>query len=134
MKGKKKCTKKKKKKSSAKTQRNAHAHTHTKKPKNFSEIRKKDFSHTEKLLLAVCFCAKKSGGAFVVVVFFKETLHHMTRPGPILRGVQIYLRQKCFLARVRIWVISTVTAPNKHISCKSCSSRTRPSVTATMIA
>lgn len=36
-------------------------------------------------------------------------------------------------ARVRIWVISTVTAPNKHISCKSCSSRTGPSVTATMI-
>jgi hypothetical protein len=59
-------------------------------------------------------------------------LHHMTRPGPILRGVQIYLRQSV-LARVRIWVISTVTAPNKHISCKSCSSRTRPSVTATMI-
>ncbi len=57
------------------------------------------------------------------------TLHHMTRPGSILRGVQIYF----VLARVRIWVISTVIAPNKHISCKSCSSRTRPSVTATMI-
>ena len=56
----------------------------------------------------------------------------MTRPGSILRGVQIYLRQSN-PARVRIWVISTVTAPNKHISCKSCSSRTGPSVTATMI-
>ena len=36
-------------------------------------------------------------------------------------------------ARVRIWVISTVTAPNKHISCKNCSSRTESSITATMI-
>jgi len=35
--------------------------------------------------------------------------------------------------RVGIWAISTVTAPNKHMSCKSCSSRTRPSVTATAI-
>jgi hypothetical protein len=60
---------------------------------------------------------------------YGPTLHHMTRPGSILRGVQIYF----VLARVRIWVISTVIAPNKHISCKSCSSRTRPSVTATMI-
>ena len=59
-------------------------------------------------------------------------LHHMTRPGSILRGVQIYLNY-LIPARVRIWVISTVIAPNKHISCKSCSSRTRPSVTATMI-
>jgi hypothetical protein len=25
--------------------------------------------------------------------FFFRILHHMTRPGPILRGVQIYLRQ-----------------------------------------
>ena len=66
-----------------------------------------------------------------VVVYSK--LHHMTRPGSILRGVQIYLRQKVNPARVRIWVISTVTAPNKHKSCKSCSSRTGPSVTATMI-
>ena len=58
--------------------------------------------------------------------------HHMTRPGSILRGVQIYLRQLWYIypARVRIWVISNVTAPNKHKSCKSCSSRTGPSVTA----
>jgi hypothetical protein len=79
---------------------------------------------------SVCFLHKgKRVKAAKVVV---RILHHMTRPGPILRGVQIYLRQNV-LARVRIWVISTVTAPNKHISCKSCSSRTRPSVTATMI-
>jgi len=50
-----------------------------------------------------------------------------------LRGVQIYLR-RVHPARVRIWVISAFTAPNKHKSCKSCSSRTKPSVTATMIA
>jgi len=67
------------------------------------------------------------------IIVFSQILHHMTRPGSILRGVQIYLCQS-FPARVRIWVISTVTAPNKHISCKSCSSRTRPSVAATMIA
>lgn len=52
------------------------------------------------------------------------------KTGFCLRGVQTYFEP----ARVRIWVISTVIAPNKHISCKSCSSRTRPSVTATMIA
>ena len=51
------------------------------------------------------------------------------KTGFCLRGVQTYFEP----ARVRIWVISTVIAPNKHISCKSCSSRTRPSVTATMI-
>ena len=59
-------------------------------------------------------------------------LHHMTRPGSILEGFR-YTYVKVNPARVRIWVISTVTAPNKHISCKSCSSRTGPSVTATMI-
>jgi len=36
-------------------------------------------------------------------------------------------------ARVRIWVISTVTAPNKHISCTNCSSRTKSVVAAEMI-
>jgi hypothetical protein len=36
-------------------------------------------------------------------------------------------------ARVRIWVISAVAAPNIHSSCKSCSSRTKPSVAATTI-
>ncbi len=56
----------------------------------------------------------------------------MTRPGSILEGFR-YTYVKSYPARVRIWVISTVTAPNKHISCKSCSSRTGPSVTATMI-
>ncbi len=54
------------------------------------------------------------------------------KTGLYLRGVQIYLRQ-VNPARVRIWVISTVTAPNKHISCKNCSSRTGSLVTATMI-
>ena len=55
----------------------------------------------------------------------------MTRPVSILEGFRYtYVNN---LARVRIWVISIVIAPNKHISCKSCSSRTRPSVTATMI-
>ena len=74
-------------------------------------------------------------GVNIYIYMVKNILHHMTRPGSILRGVQIYLSQKKkYLARVRIWVISTVIAPNKHISCKSCSSRTRPSVTATMIA
>jgi len=62
----------------------------------------------------------------------KSTSSH-DKTGLYLRGVQIYLRQ-VNPARVRIWVISTVTAPNKHKSCKSCSSRTRPSATATMIA
>ena len=56
----------------------------------------------------------------------------MTRPGSVLRGVQTFLRL-FDPARVRIWVISTVTAPNKHKSCKSCSSRTGPSVTAKTI-
>jgi len=60
-------------------------------------------------------------------------LHHMTRPGSILEGFR-YTYVKVNPARVRIWVISTVTAPNKHKSCKSCSSRTRPSVTAKAIA
>ena len=54
------------------------------------------------------------------------------KTGFYLRGVQIYLRQSN-PARVRIWVISAVTAPNKHKSCKKCSSRTDSSVTATMI-
>jgi len=36
-------------------------------------------------------------------------------------------------ARVRIWVISTVTAPNKHISYTNCSSRTKSVVAAEMI-
>jgi hypothetical protein len=67
--------------------------------------------------------------SFNVGVCNGPALHHMTRPGSILRGVQIYF----ILSRVRIWVISAVAAPNKHRSCKSCSSRTRPSVTATMI-
>jgi len=67
-------------------------------------------------------------------IFNDVSLHHMTRPVSILRGVQIYLRQiKINPARVRIKVISTVTAPYKHKSCKSCSSRTGPSVTAKMI-
>jgi hypothetical protein len=57
----------------------------------------------------------------------------MTRPVCSLRGVQLYLRN-VNPARVRIWVISAVTAPNKHKSCKKCSSRTDSSVTATMIA
>ncbi len=54
------------------------------------------------------------------------------KTGFYLRGVQIYL--VIHPARVRIWVISAVTAPNNHISCKSRSSRTKPSVTAMMIA
>ena len=52
----------------------------------------------------------------------------MTRPVSILEGFR-YTNQ----SSVRIWVISIVIAPNIHISCKSCSSRTKPSVTATMI-
>ena len=35
----------------------------------------------------------------------------MTRPGSILRGVQIYLSQKSIPARVRIWAISRFRAP-----------------------
>jgi len=58
----------------------------------------------------------------------------MTSPVSILRGFQIYLCQKFIPARVRIWVISTVTAPNKHISFTNCSSRTKSVVTAEMIA
>jgi len=42
-----------------------------------------------------------------------------------------YVRE--FSARVRIWVISAFAAPNIHAPCKSCSSRTKPSVTATTI-
>jgi len=51
-----------------------------------------------------------------------------------LRGFQIYLSPKDFYfpARVRIWVISTVTAPNKHKSCTNCSSRTKSVVTVKM--
>ena len=60
------------------------------------------------------------------------SLHHMTRPVCILEGFR-YTYVKVNPARVRIWVISTVTAPNKHISCKNCSSRTGSLVTATMI-
>jgi len=66
-------------------------------------------------------------------IVMRVLLHHMTRPGSILEGFR-YTYVKVNPARVRIWVISTVTAPNKHKSCKSCSSRTGPSVTATMIA
>jgi len=62
--------------------------------------------------------------------YFLTSSHDKTR-FYLKRGSDI-LMSNC-PARVRIWVISTVIAPNKHISCKSCSSRTRPSVTATMI-
>jgi hypothetical protein len=55
-----------------------------------------------------------------------KTGFYLKRGSDILKSI--------YPARVRIWVISTVIAPNKHISCKSCSSRTGPSVTATMIA
>ena len=65
------------------------------------------------------------------VVFFPYTSSHDKTRSYLKRGSDILTSN--VLARVRIWVISTVTAPNKHISCKSCSSRTRPSVTATMI-
>ena len=58
----------------------------------------------------------------------------MIKAGFYLKRGSDILASKLYPPRVRIWVISTVTAPNKHKSCKSCSSRTRPSVTATMIA
>ena len=81
---------------------------------------------TEKISKCKLLCARRH---FVHTHTKKnKTLHHMTRPGSILEGFRY-----TYPTRVRIWVISTITAPNKHISCKSCSSRTRPSVTATMI-
>ena len=73
-----------------------------------------------KVALSVCVC----------VDCYATSSHDKT--GFNLRGVQIYLSVK-YPARVRIWVISAFAAPNKHKSCKSCSSRTKPSVTATMI-
>ena len=88
---------------------------------------------------AVLMCgqnSKTSSSVYIACVIDSNrryaVLHHMTRPGSILEGFR-YTYVKSNPARVRIWVISTVTAPNKHISCKSCSSRTGPSVTATMI-
>lgn len=66
------------------------------------------------------------------LLFFANTSSHDKTRFYLKRGSDILMSK--FPARVRIWVISTVTAPNKHISCKSCSSRTRPSVAATMIA
>ena len=72
-----------------------------------------------------CVCIYECILYFVVLY----VCHHMTRPGSILRGVQIYLKP----ARVRIWAISIVIVPNKHKSCMSCSSRTGPTVTAKII-
>jgi len=62
-----------------------------------------------------------------------HSLHQMIKAGFYLKRGSDILTSKLYPPRVRIWVISTVTAPNKHKSCKSCSSRTRPSVTAKMI-
>jgi hypothetical protein len=64
----------------------------------------------------------------ILFLFLFFILHHMTRPVSILEGFRY-----TYQSSVRIWVISIVIAPNIHISCKSCSSRTKPSVTATMI-
>jgi len=57
---------------------------------------------------------------------YDKTVSYLKRGSDILGSF-------IFPARVRIWVISIVIAPNKHKSCKSCSSRTRPSITAMMI-
>jgi len=73
-----------------------------KQSKNFSQKKKKHMLFCKKKVLhynrkfffflrkiSVCFLHK--GKRVKAAMLF--ILHHMTRPGPILRGVQIYLRQ-----------------------------------------
>jgi len=111
-----------------------------KQSKNFSQkkkniccfVRKRCYITTENFFFpkknfCLFFAQRQKGQSRNVV----HTSSHDKTRSYLKRGSDILTSS--VLARVRIWVISTVTAPNKHISCKSCSSRTRPSVTATMI-
>ena len=74
----------------------------------------------------------QSNNCVISAVMYRDTSSHDKTGFYLKRGSDILTSVNP--ARVRIWVISTVTAPNKHISCKSCSSRTGPSVTAKTIA
>ena len=84
-----------------------------------------------------CVCVKLIVHCIFLLLRFFFFLNFYTsshdKTGFYLKRGSDILTSIIYPARVRIWVISTVTAPNKHKSCKSCSSRTGPSVTATMI-